>query len=242
MSGSLLCPNSCGFAKALALEAARDVGHLVKEKRESVTKHRARIQQEQFKKYNGYFQDVHSGFVIEFAKFQRQLPKLRDAVNKWNFRKADEKLRWLNCFSYSSWQKLSLLRKKEHSLSNCRGCAVHNAEVLAFFPLKSAYLKGKAKANPVFSAKQAVSQLRGSTRRVRPLQTDIKNTAQAIYSNVAPSFEATFNVSFAEALTKIPDLNLELKTKNDKRSDRRNQYRKYKENVETQMSETAFLR
>jgi len=59
---------------------------------------------------------------------------------------------------------------------------------------------------------------------------------------VAPVFEKQFNVSFAEALSKVPELKLQHKTSNEMRNGKRKHYRNSKENIEKQMEETAFLR
>ena len=55
-----------------------------------------------------------------------------------------------------------------------------------------------------------------------------KNIAKAIYNKVAPPFKQTFNTSFAQALSKIAELNLQHKDKID-RKDRRNNYRHSRE-------------
>lgn len=244
MATSLLSPNTCGFAKVVALELSREVGKaILKDQNESHTKYLSRVKQEQFKRFQGTFTDCKEGnFTVEFKKFQQNLPALRDTFNKWNCRKAEEKISFLETFSGDKWQKLSLSRKKEHSFSNCKGCAVRYANVLSYFPVKSSVLKGKAKANPVFNAEDEAKKLRGNEQVVKPTQKDIITTAKAIYDKVAPPFEKEFKTTLAEALSKIPELNLQLKTKNERRQDRRNCYKKFKENVENQAKETSFLR
>lgn len=241
MAGTFLCPNTCGFGKIVALELSRKVGNsLPREKGEGNTKYHARLLQEQYKQFKCVFNVVEENFDVDFRKFTKKLPSLRDAINKWNYRKAEEKKTYLDTFSCANWQKLPDTRKKEHTFSNCKSCALRYADIQALFPVKSAVLKGKALKNPVFTAeKEARSRCNG--RVLKPSQKEIKNTAQAIYE-VAPLFEKTYDMSFAEALSKVPDLNLQHKTKNERRRDRRHHYRESKENIENQMAETAFLR
>lgn len=246
MAGTFLCPNSCGFAKVVAIQVAREADSSVKkESKESDTKYRARLKQEQYKQYTNEFAEITQGnFNMDFTRFHKKLPNLREKFSKWNFRKKDEKLKFIEAFSRDSWRKLSFARKKEHTLANCRACAVRHSTEQAYFSsqVKSKVLKGKAKLNPVFTAHNEGEKLRNLIPVAKPLQRDIQNTAKAIYEKVAPAFEQTFDTSFAEALSKIPELNLQHKDKDERRKDRRNFYRKSKENVEKQMEDTAFLR
>lgn len=244
MAGTFLCPNTCGFAKVVALEVSRKVAEsLRREEGESKTKHHIRLQHEQYDQFKSFFSIVKESFNIDFTKFIKKLPPLRDAIKKWNFRKANEKEKFLETYSCVNWEKLSENRKKEHTFTNCKACALRHADVQALFPVKSNVLKAKALQNPVFTANNESSKLRSSNGRVvKPSKKDIKNTAKAIYEKVAPVFEKRFNMSFAEALTTIPDLNLQHESKSDKRKNRRHYYRQSKENTENQMAETAFSR
>ena len=99
-------------------------------------------------------------------------------------------------------------------------------------------MKGKALKNPVFTAEK---EARSRCSVLKQSQKETKNTAQTIYEKVAPIFEKTYDMSFVETLSKVPDLNLQHKTK-ERIRDRRHHYRESKENIESQMAETAFLR
>jgi len=161
MVGTFLCPNTCGFAKIVAVEVARETSSSMRrEKGESNTRYQARLKQEMFKKYNDTFSDSVERFSIDFLQFHKKLSGLRETINKWNFRKSDEKSKYLETFSQKNWIKLSVARKREHSLSNCKGCAIRNTEVQSYFPVKSSFLKGRAKINPVFAAVQEVNKMK----------------------------------------------------------------------------------
>jgi len=243
MSGTFLCPNSCGFARVAALEISRKTTNLIrKETGESNTKYQARLKQEVFKKFQSTFEHCNDKFNIDFMQFNKRIQGLKDTFNKWNFRKADEKSTYISTFSLDSWAKLSVARKNEHSFSNCKGCAIRYMQVQSFFPVKSAFLKGKAKANPIFAAVGELTKLRSKEPSPKPTVTDIKSAAKAIYSKITPLFQKTFNVSFAEGLAKVSELQLQHKTINERRNDRRNHYRHSKNVIEQQIEETAFLR
>ena len=77
---------------------------------------------------------------------------------------------------------------------------------------------------------------------MKPLQKDVKSAAKVIYSKIDSVFEKCYNTSFAEALSKVPELDLQHKTSSEHRNERRNHYKQCKENIEKQMEETAFLR
>lgn len=242
MTSTFLCPNTCGFGKILALEAARNV-ELSRENGESPTRFKARVLKESFAIYKENFKLVEENFNIDFSKFTKKLPALRKYINTWNFRKIDEKKKYLNTFSGSAWKKLSPARKSEHSFDNCKGCKLRYADVQGLFPVKSAVLKGKAIQNPVFNAANEAAKLRCQNGRVvKPSQRDIKNTAKALYNKLSPVFESNYGMTLAEALCKSPDLDLQYKSQNDKRSQRRNHYRQAKNNIENQIAETAFIR
>lgn len=240
MSGTFLCPSTCGFAKVAALELSRKTaGSMRKEPGEGSSKFQARVKQEVFKEYNIVFSECREQFSLDFLKFHKKLPGLKEVFTKWNFRKANEKSQYLEVFSTENWKKLSSPRKNEHSLANCKACKVRYASTQAYFPVKSNVLKGKAKLNPVFAADVEIRKLK---ENCKPTKTNIKNAAKAIYNKVSTVFEKTFNTSFAEALADVPELNLQSKTANERRNDRRHCYRQSKRNLEKQMEETAFLR
>ena len=243
MAGTFLCPNTCGFGKVAAYELARNVeGSLVRQEREGTAKYRGHLKQEQYRLFKEHFHDVVENFNLDFTTFQKKLPSLKETIKKWNFRKMDEKNQYLKAFSVSSWNKLSSTQKKEHSFKNCKGCRVRFAVMQTYFPLKSNVLKGKAKSNPVFGADQISKQMRGETPSVKPLKKEIKSAATVIYNKLSPVFDKNFSTSLATALTMIPELHLQQQSKNDRRNERRNHYNRAKENMERQMSETAFLR
>lgn len=246
MAGTFLCPKTCGFAKVAALEVAKGTV-LPRDEDECTFKYQGRLKLEQYKQFKTCFSsdDIGDAFSIEFLQFHKKLPGLKQAFFKWNTRKTAEKSKYLDKFSQHNWQSLSDTRKKEHSFANCKGCAVRYmyAEVQAYFPVRSPLLKAKAKKNPVFAAESEAQKLKKTkSPLVKPLAKDISNTANAIYEKVDSEFQDRFNTSFAEGLSKVPKLNIQQATPNERRKKRRKLYKNSKENVEKQMEETALLR
>ena len=241
MSGTFLCPNSCGFAKIVALEIHRSTV-LTRQQDESKTKHQARLKLEQYNKFKSTFSsDDRDSFSIDFVKFHKKLTVLREKVNKWNVRKLDEKSKFFDTFSLENWESLSDARKKEHSLANCKGCAVRYANVQAYFPVKSLLLKSKAMNNPVFAARTAAQEYY-KTPEPKPLQKDIKTAAKDIYNSIDSVFEKRYKTTFADALSKVTELNIQHKSKNARRRERRQNYKQNKNSIERHMKETSFLR
>ena len=93
MSGTFLCPNSCGFAKVVAVEISREAAGLVKKaENESATKYCARIKQKQYNMFNSEFSEVgNNKFLIDFANFQKKLPNIKNKFSSWNSRKKEDR-------------------------------------------------------------------------------------------------------------------------------------------------------
>jgi len=244
MSGTFLCPNTCGFAKVVALESSREISKsFSKEPSESPTRYKSRVKAEEYSLFQSFFTETKEGKLeVSPAHFSKHLPALKNAFNKWNTRKLHEKVKYLEHFSLKNWCALSSARKKEHTFLNCKGCSIRYSSIQALFPVRSARLKGKARLNPVFIANTEVDNLRADQPSIKPTQDDAKCAAKAIYDSIAPQFENIFKQSFAQALSKNTELNLQNKTQAQLRKERRKLYRRDKENMETHMKETSFLR
>lgn len=188
MPGTFLCPNTCGFAKVIALEADRETSRLhLKRQNESSTCYKARVKSEEYKLFQNYFTETRDGKMdVSFGNFCKNLPALRNTINKWNTRKLEQKKTFLQAFSKESWAKLTLAKKREHTFVNCKSCAVRYASEQASFPVRSPRLKGKAKMNPVFAANQEAQRLRNNFAKTKPTKTNAKSAARDIFQAIAP--------------------------------------------------------
>ena len=247
MTGTFLCPTTCGFARSIAYQLSVDIRGKFKKNDgkndgKANAKYASRLMQEQYLQFNSAFEVVKENFTLPYIMFAKKLPLLRDAIKKWSPRNYDDRKKYLDVFSLENWKKLSNTKQNEHSFMNCRGCAVRYSGTQALFPVKSTLHKSKALTNPVFAAINEAHTAVSNSSGLKPSQQDMKQAVKNFYNKTSPIFQKTYNASLGECLSKVPDLNIQHQTKNVIRKKRRNQYRASKQNVENQMQETAFLR
>lgn len=241
MCRTFLNPKSCGFGRIAAIYAAEKASHIERGINEGKVKFGARMKQEQFKIFQDIFQERSENFAIDFKKFNLNFAALQDAVKKWSPRKKKEKEHFFVEFSIDKWVQLSDVKKKEHSLYDCKGCHQNYAKAQSLFPVRSPRLKSKAKENPFY----VCNELQITSQKVKlPNKTAIKDTARSLYESVNSAFlSVSGGISFAEALTKVPEVNLQTKkTKCEAKKVRRAIIRESKENTEAQWKETSLLR
>ena len=90
-------------------------------------------------------------------------------------------------------------------MSQCHACQVHHLAVQSLFP-------NTIKFKPQKLVKEAfVENGNVGTRRAKPTQKAIKTAAKHIYSKVNGQFQKIFDISFAEAQTKVSELELQQK-------------------------------
>ena len=243
MTGTFLCPTTCGFARTIAYQLSVEIRcNLKKSDGEANTKYASRLIQEQYVQFNSSFEEVKENFTIPYIMFAKKLPLLSDIIKKWSPRDYHNRKRYLDVFSLKNWKKLCDTKKQEHSFMNCRGCAVRFSGTQALFPVKSKFHKSKALTNPVFAAINEANRVIPNSSVLKPSQKDMKQAVMNFYGKTSPIFQKRYNASLGECLSKVSDLNIQHQTKNEIRKKRRNQYRKSKQSVENQMQETAFLR
>ena len=72
----------------------------LKEKNESQTRFKARVKDEEYKRFQSYFIDIKEGkMLVSFVNFSKNLIALRNAFNKLNTRKLGEKYKFLQTFA-----------------------------------------------------------------------------------------------------------------------------------------------
>jgi hypothetical protein len=108
--------------------------------------------------------------------------------------------------------------------------------------VRSLRLKAKGKENP-FAVSQTLRE--GMTKQGQlPSKTTIKQTARSLYESMNNAFKSVSGgVTFAEALTTVPDTNLKMKpTKYETKQARRNIIMESKKNTEAKWKETSLIR
>ena len=90
-------------------------------------------------------------------------------------------------------------------MSNCDACQVHHFAMQSFFP-NGAKLKPQKLVQNVLAENASKAN-----SKVKPTQKDIKSAVKHIYSQIDAPFQKVFKVSFAEAQTKVSELELQKK-------------------------------
>lgn len=237
METSFLSPTTCGFAKIAALEAAKRVGVLKKLENEGNAKFKSRKLQERFNIYRSFFEEYSEAFEINISTFNKRLPPLQAIICKWNPRKKSERDTFLAKFSIQSWQKLSAVKKRGHSLTNCKGCHLDHSSTQALFPVNSPRLKGKGKENPCLLATPLAKKVKHASKAA------VKEVTKKVYNQLNTVYKKWAGETFAQALCNIPDAEVEKKKTNlVKKQERRNIIRQGKRAIEKKWQDTSFLR
>ena len=140
---------------------------------------------------------------------------------------------YLRSFSLTSWKALPETQKSEHTRSNCDACQVHHFAMQSLFPNATIT---KLKPQKLVVDGLAQNENNGNMK-VKPTQKAIKSAAKHIYSKINVSFQKVFKVSFAEAQTKISELELQKKkNKIQKKRERRQRARQEKQKIEVEWS------
>ena len=104
----------------------------------------------------------------------------------------------------------------------------------SLFPLKTNRLKG---VDPLSVSLKEATNLRRVTKKLKPSKATLQETAKNIYLKINQPFKDLFDTDLAEALTKIPEIGLaHAKTKAQKKKERRDNARCFKNKIEEQWS------
>lgn len=241
---SFIQPSTCGFARGIAWQVAKEVDEKIKcQDNESRQEHQARQMQERFKRYCAVFATNKENFLIEYQGFRKILPDLRKKFREWNRRKIQERNQYTGAFNIKSWNALTLEQQGEHSLQNCSACRKRYSNIQSLFPVKSKRFIGcTRKKTPLLSVEITSSQECQSPAN-KLTQRQSADLAKEIYSKINPSFQKACNISFAKALTNVSEMNLGVNmSKVEKKKKTRNQYRKAKKSAEAQWESTSVIR
>ena len=240
MCRTFLNPKTCGFGKVAALFAAKQSRQLKREEHEGKAKFCARVQQLHYTTFREIFQSRRDDFLVE--DFNKKFNALQAAINNWSPRKRQDKEQFLKQFSVDNWIQLSDAKKREHTLFDCKGCHQTFSKTQSLFPVRSLRLKAKEKENPFVIARTLGEDL--TKQNQLPSKTAVKQTAQSLYESINHVFKSVSGgVTFAEALTKVPETNLKMKpTKCETKNVRRNILTEAKKNTEAKWKETSLVR
>lgn len=211
MLRTFLNPKTCGFAKVATINAGKASKKLEKQINESSTKYGARLQQERYRLFVEMFEANKESFEIPITEFTKKAKNLDMYVAKWRKcgRKTSELQQCFSTFSPEMWASLTNAKRREHTLFDCKGCHHSFAKTLAYFPVKSPLMKNKQRQNPFHITESTTRQI----LKQNITATKAKDSAKELYHRINNAFESVCGMSFGEALTKVPEANLQIKQK-----------------------------
>jgi hypothetical protein len=245
---SFIDPATCGFARGIAWEISKKLYEDWK-----FGDSDARSQQKQscpvtvrYNRFNTVFDCCKENFAIDLKRFQRILLDLRKKFSGWDRRKIHERNQYTATFNIENWKALSASQQGKHTFENCRPCQDRFAAIQALFPVKSTRLIGSSHQKVLSSTDVIDSCINEhATRLPKGCSTKRKavEIARAVYNRINPSFESICKMPLSSALINVQELNIEeKKSKNEKRKERRNIYRKSKYTTEAEWDKTDVVR
>ena len=199
---------NCGFSRVAVKESFHKPGSMAQEGDPVV----------RWNNYNDLLDEsARARLSVEKNLYMKKARIVYDFFRKMNSRNRTE---YLEYFSFANWKTLPESQKAEHTVSNCDGCRVHHFAIQSLFP-------NTAKFRPQKLIKGALTEVKaGETGNgmIKPTQKAIKSAVKHIYSKIDPPFQKIFKVSFAEAQTKVSELELQnnWKTKSKRNGNVRN--------------------
>ena len=104
MSGGLLSPTTCGFAKIAGLHAAKFARSTKQQRKSSWGSPKSLELKAGHEIYCDILKDDQESYAIDMQTFNKRFPALRIAVNKWHMKKKAEET-YFKTFSVESWNK-----------------------------------------------------------------------------------------------------------------------------------------
>ena len=132
------------------------------------------------------------------AKFSKRSCLLLGNFAKW---RGDDKARYLEHFSPANWASLSGKEKSMHAATGCKACQLYHLGYQVIFPAKSK----DAMSNCV---RAVTNGLRTKAKKTKNVTEKAKKVAKAIYGTINAVYKATFSTELADALIKVPELQL----------------------------------
>ena len=187
----------CGFARVAVKESFHKAGSVAKETDPD----------QRWKNYRGLLDEsAKAKLAVDRTLYMKKSRNIYDLFRKMSPEKRSE---YLQYFSLKNWKALPESQKSEHRMSNCDACQVHHFAMQSFFP-NGAKLKPQKLVQNVLAENASKAN-----SKVKPTQKDMKSAVKYIYSQIDAPFQKVFKVSFAEAQTKVSELELQ-KKKNKK--------------------------
>ena len=135
-------PFICGFFKVKVYQLMLNYGTVLG-KNDCDNRKKGDVYLEQCQEIKDYFTE--GRFDFDSSKYRKIGPEILDVFKSLARNAPDKKRIILQNFDRESWEKLALLKKREHSLFDCKGCLKNKnfKHGLSMFPIPNVF---KAKA------------------------------------------------------------------------------------------------
>ena len=211
--------SNCGFARMA-------VKHSVYDENSKVVLDKKYRRDNYLKVFEGSYQEA---FCVNQSTFSKRSVLLLGNFSKW---RGEDKTKYMEHFSPAAWKSLSSNQKAMHTVDNCKACQIYHLPFQSLFPVKSNSLKG---SDPIRESVRETQKQRKNTKSAKPTETSRKEAAKSIYFKTNKVYREVFGVDLAQALVKVPELQLQhKKSKPEQKSRRRAQAREFKRQTEEQ--------
>ena len=180
--------------------------------------------------------------MIDLKGFRKILPDLWKKIAGWSCQ-IHERDQHTATFNTKSWKRLLPAEQVKRTFQNCQACQDHFVAVQALFPVQSTRFAALTCSDvlPLLSVVYSSTPVCGSLSKVCSKCSAVE-TVRAIYHRINPSFESTCNMSLSAALVQVSELDIEEKTKGEKRKERRRLYKKSKQATQAEWAKTDVVR
>ena len=190
---------------------------------------------ERYDKFKSIFSGkFESNFDLAYDVYRKRSKEMTVIFNKW--KSSDTKKKYTQHFSPEKWKSLPQIQKQQHTIRECRACLINHLAIQSSFPVKCKRLQNEKTPGKVL--RDISNNLKGQQNRqstVKPKVSSINIAAKFCYDILEKSFRSLYNTSFADALVKVKDINLQKKpTKVEQKDKRKKVKRQEKENIKHQ--------
>lgn len=179
-------PFTCGYAKIGVYNLLSET-ILDRYESERDIDYRHRVRENQFSKYNTYFEtEKYENLRVPYKNFQQSFPGIVKTLTDLGKRHSTTKKELLQLFSQTNWSQIKEEVKAKHSLKYCEQC-MQQPELkrgLAKIPIKNTVHKRKAIKEGLFQEKT------------------IQDVTKCIVKNLDKNFKEAFSTTFSREFSK----------------------------------------
>lgn len=146
---------------------------------------------------------------------------------KWSGK--EDRSKYIDFLSLDNWKKTSMVRKRMHTLRNCKCCLVFHPKVQESFPVKFNRARVNKHASPYTTVKDKVKR----TIKLTPKQSEVKEIGKTIVESFDTALKENLGMGFTDVISMVPGSGLaKRKLPGEKKKENRALKRKFKETIE----------